>query len=459
MKNDRINIRYIIVIWITILTGLSAITYAQGLPGKTVKYFPSKYILPSPDTEIKIKRKDTIITGMPWMIFSDKIGNYSFDNTSDRRPFKKLDFLEAFYVMEDKGKYIHIVKDEYLLNGVLSDSAKDYGWVSISDMLLWYNSLVDPLSNKKLKGIFKNKESYWSNSLDNQIITSSSLVYIFKLTDSYGLVGYDYQINHTVKGYEENFGWVPLDQIMIWKENLALKPNGDDFAINERRLLSKPVRLFKEPVSALSYFNCNSFKEQDVIWDDNPLLTGNYPQNIFFPVINRQGPVYNVTYYGNMMLNESIQTGYMAEKSSCTKNPFLIKVVLMTDLELTSAINNLKEITTNDAYDRSILIDKIINLINKSSQEELTDEQCRQKRLYEVFNLLFNSYSSTSMAKITVSDINNNIILSDIQFKEFIDDLSEKTNTLLDILNDNLAVQSFRTAGQKYYWIPEEFLP
>ena len=57
-----------------------------------------------------IKAPKTTYKREPWVVFSTRSSIDSYQNPGGKVKFKKINFLEAFYVIKEKGDYLRLVK-------------------------------------------------------------------------------------------------------------------------------------------------------------------------------------------------------------------------------------------------------------------------------------------------------------------------------------------------------------
>ncbi len=72
----------------------------QGIPFKYTKPYENMSLAPSKGLN----------TAQPWIVFSDRDSNYTYANPEASTKLKMMLCLEDFYVVEEKGDYVHIYK-------------------------------------------------------------------------------------------------------------------------------------------------------------------------------------------------------------------------------------------------------------------------------------------------------------------------------------------------------------
>lgn len=118
-----------------------------------VKKIPREYSLNYCGGEgIKAPKSD--LNKEPWIVFSDRENNASYNNPGGKVKMKDVGYLDAFCVIKTKGEYVKLIKysPDILKNGKLDyKKAEYYGWMPKSDLLLNRQSVTDIASGRKNK--------------------------------------------------------------------------------------------------------------------------------------------------------------------------------------------------------------------------------------------------------------------------------------------------------------------
>ncbi|NDV78476.1 type VI secretion system protein TssR domain-containing protein [Dysgonomonas sp. 511] len=119
-----------------------------------VQKIPRQYSLNYCGEDIKAPRSE--LNNEPWIVYSDRTKNESFNKAGGKVKAKDVDFLDPFLVIGKKGKgeYLKLIKytPEILQNGKLDyKKAEYYGWMHKSKLLLYQQSVTDISSGKKNK--------------------------------------------------------------------------------------------------------------------------------------------------------------------------------------------------------------------------------------------------------------------------------------------------------------------
>jgi hypothetical protein len=276
--------------------------YAQGLD---VLEVPKEYKPPTEEI-LSLSIQDVMNTGRGttgeyWdvIIKRDNVPCYALSNGTTK--IHTLSFLERMFVNGVEGEMIHVYKPlkEFVLT---NNDVEDYGWVKKDDLLLWRHSIVTDIRRKiaikgmvlnkvdfltkkgkvKVKGEVKNDlVPYYSDpALQNKTGDYSQLFNILYIYDTYPpgstleestsvLLGQSDAIVD-ISSLKNNIkGWVPSNRVTFWENRLAVEPNTDGDAVEERKNNKTPVLIFQKEKEkkegekeAIAYANMK-LKEKD----------------------------------------------------------------------------------------------------------------------------------------------------------------------------------------------------
>lgn len=124
-----------------------------------IKKTPRQYSLNYCCSDMKARKTD--LNKESWIVFSDRDDNDTYHNPGGKVKLKKMEFMEPFFVIKEKGEYVRLVKyDPDIVNDArFSRKIKDrkkaeyYGWVHSSRLLLTRQSGTDISSGMKSKAI------------------------------------------------------------------------------------------------------------------------------------------------------------------------------------------------------------------------------------------------------------------------------------------------------------------
>lgn len=116
--------------------------------GKRVKGLPENYQTPNPSTNMIDEQPKSKI---PWVVFSDRADNNTTTSPGGSLMMEKLEFLQPFYVSDEKEGYVKLLKyQDNMVKGVKlknKKSAESVGWIAKDKLLLWQKSFVDTYSS------------------------------------------------------------------------------------------------------------------------------------------------------------------------------------------------------------------------------------------------------------------------------------------------------------------------
>lgn len=289
------NILYKITIKISLLLvllgGLFLITSCGPVHRFTrVKKIPREYSLNYCGGDIKAPKTD--LNKEPWIVYSDREKNQTYNNVGGRVKAKDVDYLDPFLVIgtKRKGEYLKLIKytPDILKNGKLDyKKAEYYGWIHKSKVLLNQQSVTDISSGRKNKmlsiftdtisinkpEVFFSKDSvklYQDLEFKSQVgvLAPYSIIYQLKTSDDGTLTliaKKPYIKAETAK--EDILGWV---------DNSLIKNLGTGLYVNLQTLPqeSKQFELRDD----------KDFTLTDDIWDVSRMLSQEYKTIKYSPV-------------------------------------------------------------------------------------------------------------------------------------------------------------------------------
>ncbi|MEX6687667.1 type VI secretion system protein TssR [Danxiaibacter flavus] len=232
------NFSLIVLVYFSMINNMSAQLFAKKM---TVAKTPA-------NTLYRLRGEDLLLTTgyFPekenWVVFSDRNENLTYTKAGNDIVFKSLAFMDACYVVGQKGDFVELIKyDPKLLktplNHKIDAKSADYlGWINKNNLLLWRGTLKDRLSlfSTKAIAVFKNEniiQSYSSNIVSDSLLSFSSpltntqhmkqalrdLLFVYKQSDDgkRWLVGK--MAHFTVDNCKQNMiGWIDADYIKLW---------------------------------------------------------------------------------------------------------------------------------------------------------------------------------------------------------------------------------------------------
>ncbi|MFP4548907.1 MAG: type VI secretion system protein TssR domain-containing protein [Fidelibacterota bacterium] len=269
---------------------------AENVTGKKPLNQPIKYQMPAANDDLKpdlAKVDESERMNIPWEVYSDRDDNQTYLTSKPEKAFQKIHYLDNFFVYEEEGDYIHIIKDDNFNKTVFSESAEDYGWVNKSQMLLWSHDLVTMKGKINRKAMILNTVEHLKGKNENDSpdivkfrkgpqvnahLTGEEsqlfqFFYIYKISEDGQsvLLGKNSFFGPTTVRKVMK-GWVPRSRAIFWFNRLAVEPNWEEEAVEQRKN-GRKVTFFAHKPEAKIYRNDMEFNQDEVIWNNDPLST------------------------------------------------------------------------------------------------------------------------------------------------------------------------------------------
>ncbi len=271
---------------------------AQFYAGKRIERMPGNFRNPTPETRDPAGKR----AATAWIVFSDRADNFTTTTPGGSLVFKKLAFMQPFFVSDEKDGYLRLVKyDPSVLKGTrLKDKRKavSYGWLPKNKVLMWQKALTDERSGFPIKAVtiissgdpIARPEFYFAH--DSVIVFNSpglqtkapeklklhDLVYVYKFSEDgrKALVGHASQLTAD-SAAAAVAGWVSADVVHLWGSRL--------YVGNER------VSSYEEDSAAAGYFSkrLTPAEPGGGNFEYDPLLPPGNPVFRSIPVMQHKG--------------------------------------------------------------------------------------------------------------------------------------------------------------------------
>lgn len=253
-----------------------------------VKKIPREYSLNYCGGDIKAPKTD--LNKEPWIVFSDREKNQTFNNAGGNVKAKDVDYLDPFLVIGKKGDYLRLIKytPDILKNGKLEyKKAEYYGWMHKSKLMLNQQSVTDIASGKKNKMLAIFADTISINEPAKFFATDSIKLYKdLEMNSQVGVIS-PYSIIYQLKTSEDGRmtfiakkPYIKADEakseILGWVDNSLIKDIGTGLHVNKFTLPEESVRFYIR--------NKEEVPITEDIRDVNGLLTGQYPTIRFNPI-------------------------------------------------------------------------------------------------------------------------------------------------------------------------------
>ena len=269
-----------------------------------------------------------------WIVFSDREENTTHIQPSKNSKVKtKLDYKQYYYVIDKKDHWVRLASGITQNNRKLA-GFKDYGWISCEHLLLWNTALQNENNGIHVKGLTLNKLKNYEkvkNSKTRQIakiydhpdsdfaidnINLYNYFFILKASKDRYLISKELVINRTLS-QEDIIGWVDKDKIHLWKTRLALEPNFDELAYEERKASPasqiKAYRSLEDAQMAYQGGNPPTIMENDPVNIPGYKMSNSNPRRhkgmvLRYPVIEKDDNVFHSAAVGEVQ-TEVIDAG------------------------------------------------------------------------------------------------------------------------------------------------------
>ncbi|SHL17734.1 hypothetical protein SAMN05444266_102322 [Chitinophaga jiangningensis] len=279
---------------------------AQFYSGKRIEKMPVNFRYPTPQTKDPSGKTESTA----WIVFSDSEGNYTTTTPGGTLVFKKLNFMQPFFVSDEKNGYLRIVKyDPSILKkgSRIGDKRKavSYGWIPRSKVLMWQKALVDDRTRFPFKAVgiisgagpIAQPRYYFAH--DSIIVYTSpelqtpaseklklnDLIYIYKFSEDgkKALVGHASQLTAD-SAAAFTAGWVSSEVVHLWGSRLYVGM-GNTASYDNDSLTAKYFHDHLKPVTP----DGGNFEYDPLLPSDNPLFR-------MVPVVQHRGLGLNMPY-------------------------------------------------------------------------------------------------------------------------------------------------------------------
>ena len=269
---------------------------------------PSRLVHPRDNIDVTNKLHTYETGDFRWKVWSDRDGNIAYKNSDGlHQKDIKIHYLKEFWVTAETGEFVNVYKDHNPVGDILSEAAINYGWIKKENLLLWelapkiYPSAVTKkamiLSSVDVidREDFTEKDIFFVDGPDSSysnLDRPASLFqfyWVYKEFDDYILLGTRHKIASDVN--RVILGWMHKDKVIRWNTRIALEPNWNHRAVEERKR-GLPTKLVESEFLAERYANGEDIGIGDrnniVFWTEPlPISTNRFPGEIRrFPLID-----------------------------------------------------------------------------------------------------------------------------------------------------------------------------
>lgn len=318
-----------IALYISLILLLNGSAYAQKAFTKALGY-PEKFAPALDDLENEmleyLKRPSVYSKSQPWLVFSDRDGNQTFDK-AEGKPYKKLGFKETLYVVNETSEWVEVVSGT--ADGLKLLPKQQYkGWIKKEKLLLWNEGLLDRNTRIHKKALLLNKASdipellaqgnkdfvnVYDSPTGTKTIDHANIYryfFIFKKENNKYLLAQEYRLSPSNVELRL-LGWVSSGRSVEWNTRLSLEPNFDEAAYKERNLNQSKYKFvaYETAKAAEGQMKSGVISTNDELWSNDPCvadktyLAKSNPRRfigdiIRFPLLPSKGQDQNVFFSG-----------------------------------------------------------------------------------------------------------------------------------------------------------------
>jgi hypothetical protein len=250
----------------------------------TILAKPKKY--QNPVNENDLAPSEERMALQAWIVWSDREDNQTYTEANGGgQPFKKLRFLEQCYVTEEDGEWVRIAKDPSPTLLSLSKGAEDYGWIDKRNLLLWQTCLMTEHGKIPKKAMILNtvnqlkkrkgkpdiveftshpSDTTYKSGKESQLF---QFFFVLKTIGQSILLSRDQLVPLRNPG-DAIVGWAPIERVSLWDHRVAIEPNWDAEAAQERRRGQK-ARILGDAATANDYRNGRSVPIERILWEQD----------------------------------------------------------------------------------------------------------------------------------------------------------------------------------------------
>ena len=457
--------------------------------GKKPLEMPAKFIVPR--NTVQIDSTSITRSGYIWTVLSDRNDNQTYKDTLLIESFKTIDYLSSFYVAEDKGSVIRIVRDPELVDGEFGFMAEDYGWIDKKKMLLWQHCLVSDQYETNIKGLVQNTltevnqerveqgVTYFYNpalkSKSEKLSRSYEILYLYKIEGNSILLGKSVSFFHEY-AKENLFGWIKKNNVTTWEHNIALEVNWDKEAAKERKVKEQIAMFFYDKPRAKRYGEGEKLNIKLIFWDKDT-YDKRPPGDIWrFPLIELdttsnviKASVFNSTLKKGNVLHTLVPKfsrfagAFTPLKIEGHSYPLYNFVLMFSKQELSrinKQYNQLLQIEAGN-YDLRNKLYKYWHqqIDNYPIFKKMSLSQIDSMTFNDVSKLIYQVNVEGVLSSYRLEQLVNPPYIDDITINQYFETLKPKQKELNEIFNANNYEFGFQSFDLYYYWIDQRLLP
>lgn len=340
---------------IQILFFLLIITNINAQVKKGTKPFKKPLDYDSPTGNILPIHTKNVDKGTDWIVYSDRDNNQTYADATGFAKKKTAQFMEAFWVVEEKESFLHIVKYEMSMideKRVINEGAEDYGWIRKENLLLWGDALINNEKKFSIKGLsiisdpnfMSNITQYTSKNNELKVFRSpelndetektiafSKFLFIYKKEKNAFLISQANEFEGPSSAKYKIQGWVKASAITEWSDRLCIEPNKKQDAVTERKKYNIKSSILADKIDANQFKNEGNPSDLKVMWNDDPYEKGFEVNKKRFPVLKNENGIIKTGYETDILDKKGTiivdENEYLKVKTECEKKKSLLRKV------------------------------------------------------------------------------------------------------------------------------------
>lgn len=262
---------------------------------------PTKYESPHKNVDIRPDGPGVPEGWGPWYVVVINENARTFTTPGGSSQHSRLSFGEYYYAVAEEGRFLNIYSDPRPSDTQLSQDAKDMGWISKHDVLMWDVALESPETGIALKGMILNTlralqdfsqiDFTTIQAFKNPDLTEAT-DYQARLFEIFYIYQYSSERDAVLLGRRPHFnvgqlrregehggliGWVDRSRVLEWDHRVAIEPNYEEAAVAERRRQNIRTSIVSASANHDNKWQCAEKLRMgrglgddcEVVWDDD----------------------------------------------------------------------------------------------------------------------------------------------------------------------------------------------
>lgn len=506
----KLQIWKFILLFTIVFFAMNSADAQRKIVGKPLKFeMPQDFYRINGTVELYeyINEKSKKSKNVPWIVVSDRNVNKVYEKPGGI-VIDTLNFSEWYYVVDEDNEWIQLVSASR--KGLKIDEIYEKkGWIKKDNVLLWTDALYDESTGFQEKVLLRNRlirdlkndkiidKNYgvyispYSSEEDIHEKGEYPVYYVYKIENDRLLIGEDSRfVSHSIQS--TIIGWVPKEDVIVWKSRLAIEPNFKSDAFAERKKdQSKRVIGWRMPFDATQYGMYGEINESGILWDYDPVtlpdtVLSKNGRRIFgnimrFPLLDLNDAYatscmvldYKLPRFENKtgdiddaVDSLEVEKVYISKKAYEANHDALSYVVYLSKEDLDNAIKILNNLLLSIDYSserqREVLLLTFKDLYEKFIVVKGMDEDDFIKTTFDDFVTSLLGFSPETLGfqidlSMTIEELLDTKSFTVENYRQMIDRFQKTYLYLKEIQTEGLEYEYiFRTGNSDYYWIPLE---